>query len=279
MKNNIDYFECATFPSEIVTEPFDHQLRHNRPPNEITKHNQPSAHTSFLPFESRKNHQRWILYQQPGPASGKQNYRAEGTVSPSPGFRPRRFLTREKKRREERENGKDRAKKRRQSKQKTKRKIRMNTRRIRKCLGDRHNMTFRSSITEEISSSRLLPLEGGALTIRGKKYPRDILSFPLRPFVHILTMHTGLEEDSKLFIVLDCGMKRFWRIEDKRRNRQRSVKISSRIVGEWCCLIVRLWTNQRVNFEFYTNVWCILNIFFFDICEVEVQEWDLFKML
>lgn len=129
--------------------------------------------------------------------------------SPSPGFRPRRFLTREKKRREERENGKDRAKKRRQSKQKTKRKIRMNTRRIRKCLGDRHNMTFRSSITEEISSSRLFPLEGGALTIRGKKYPRDILSFPLRPFVHILTMHTGLEEDSKLFIVLDCGMKRF----------------------------------------------------------------------
>lgn len=85
----------------------------------------------------------------------------------------------------------------------------MNTRRIRKCLGDRHNMTFRSSITEEISSSRLLPLEGGALTIRGKKYPRDILSFPLRPFVHILTMHTGLEEDSKLFIVLDCGMKRY----------------------------------------------------------------------
>lgn len=84
----------------------------------------------------------------------------------------------------------------------------MNTRRIRKCLGDRHNMTFRSSITEEISSSRLLPLEGGALTIRGKKYPRDILSFPLRPFAHILTMH-GLEEDSKLFIVLDCGMKRY----------------------------------------------------------------------
>lgn len=87
------------------------------------------------------------------------------------------------------ENGKDRAEKRRQSKQKKKkkkrkrRKIRMNTRRIRKCLGDRHNMTFRSSITEEISSSRLL--EGGALTIRGKKYPKRYLFSSVNSYVSI----------------------------------------------------------------------------------------------
>ena len=100
--------------------------------------------TFFLPFKSRKNHQRWILYQQPGPASGKQNYLAEGTVF-SPGG--------------------------------------VNTRRIRKCLGDRHNMTFRSSITEEISSSRLL--EGGALTIRGKKYPKRYLFSSVNSYVSI----------------------------------------------------------------------------------------------
>lgn len=146
--------------------------------------------TFFLPFKSRKNHQRWILYQQAGPASGKQNYLAEGTVFSPGGVPPTHDFSRARKRGGKRgENGKDRAEKRRQSKQKKKkkkrkrRKIRMNTRRIRKCLGDRHNMTFRSSITEEISSSRLL--EGGALTIRGKKYPKRYLFSSVNSYVSI----------------------------------------------------------------------------------------------
>lgn len=145
--------------------------------------------TFFLPFKSRKNHQRWILYQQAGPASGKQNYLAEGTVFSPWGSAHPRFLTSEKKRREERGKWERPGRKetaiqtKKEKKKRKRRKIRMNTRRIRKCLGDRHNMTFRSSITEEISSSRLL--EGGALTIRGKKYPKRYLFSSVNSYVSI----------------------------------------------------------------------------------------------
>lgn len=223
----------------VAKSSFNHQLHHNRPPNEITKHNQPSAHT---PSSSLSNLAK--ITNVESSINNLAQLRVNKITAPGERSLRRPDSAQDDFSQKEKENGEDRAEKRRQSKQK-KRKIRMNRRWIRKCLGDRRNMTFRSSITKEISSSRFLSSEGGALTIaipiRRKRYPLFSLRFVHIQCIRIWKKSPGYYNRSFiLFAMLSSGFN-FWdemirfyalwinwirrRIEDKRSSGQRSVKI------------------------------------------------------
>lgn len=99
----------------VAKSSFNHQLYHNRPPNEITKHNQPSAHT---PSSSLSNLAK--ITNVESSINNLAQLRVNKITAPGERSLRRPDSAQDDFSQKEKENGEDRAEKRRQSKQKKK---------------------------------------------------------------------------------------------------------------------------------------------------------------